>query len=515
MALATTSSGKVENAPKRRLKTGARPRVGILVCGMHRCGTSALTRVLSLLGAALPADVYPAGPGNELGHWEPSDAGPLHDEMLASMGTHWASLVPASEHWLESEAATHYRHDIKELLSKQFGDAPLFVLKDPRLSLFLPMWLDVMAELSIEPRIVVATRNPLEVAQSLGRRHSSADSDWAWHSDRGGMLWLKYMLAAERNSRGTVRAFYDYADILSGWRTTAARLGSQLGVTWPTWSASTENQIDRFISGEMRHHEAHVSLSGMGPIWKDWIEPIYDDLAKARAEQDVDRKKFGRIEAALSDSLGRFGHYLAAVEAGQAASSSAVAKDETLPSQEAGPAAPEANSSQQLTAELECERQLEQFKTALQHSTERLESAEARAVALSAELGAAEARADAIAKQLLVANTYKAALATETALVQNLEVEIRQLQQRLRQTDVSLDVTHAKDTAPGDDQLRAELAMLRAQNRELTRLANQMRYSFSWRLTRPIRVLRGRFPGIAGAAHAILRRARQLVRHPD
>ena len=60
------------------------PRTAILVCGMHRSGTSALTRLLNLLGASLPADLYPAGPGNELGHWEPADSGPLHDAMLSS-----------------------------------------------------------------------------------------------------------------------------------------------------------------------------------------------------------------------------------------------------------------------------------------------------------------------------------------------------------------------------------------------------------------------------------------------
>jgi hypothetical protein len=449
--------------------------------------------------------------------------------MLASMGTHWASLVPASEHWLESGAADHYRQGIKDLLSRQFGDAPLFVLKDPRLSLFLPMWLDVMAELAIEPRIVIATRNPLEVAQSLGRRHSSADSDWAWHPDRGGMLWLKYMLAAERNSRGTVRAFYDYTDILSDWRATAARLGTQLDITWPTWSAATENQIDGFITGEMRHHATHVSLSALGLIWKDWIDPVYTDLSKARSERDVDQRKFGQIEAALSDSLVRFGHYLAAVEVGQAANSSAVAKNETPHSQETDAPAPTTSSSdQELADELERQQQLEQLMSTLARRSEQLETAEAKAATLSAELEAAElqmvalsegkeaaeARADAIAKQLLIAESHKVALAVKAALVHTLEEEIRRLQLRSAQTDKFVEITGTNGTTAEIDQLRMQLAIHRAQNSELARMANQMRYSFSWRVTLPIRVLRGRFPRIASAAYTTLRRVRRLSSRP-
>ena len=34
-------------------------RTALVVCGMHRSGTSALARVISLLGAELPKGLYP------------------------------------------------------------------------------------------------------------------------------------------------------------------------------------------------------------------------------------------------------------------------------------------------------------------------------------------------------------------------------------------------------------------------------------------------------------------------
>lgn len=49
---------------------------------MHRGGTSALSRVASLLGAAGPAHPMPPGPDNPRGFWEPQPVVRLNDEML-------------------------------------------------------------------------------------------------------------------------------------------------------------------------------------------------------------------------------------------------------------------------------------------------------------------------------------------------------------------------------------------------------------------------------------------------
>ena len=54
----------------------ARPKktpIGVLVLGMHRSGTSALTRVLNLLGCALPEALVGPSEGNELGHFREWD----------------------------------------------------------------------------------------------------------------------------------------------------------------------------------------------------------------------------------------------------------------------------------------------------------------------------------------------------------------------------------------------------------------------------------------------------------
>ena len=62
----------------------------IFVLGMHRAGTSALTRVMALCGAALPAELLGSNDeSNPTGHWEPLKALQLNDNCLHSRGSPW------------------------------------------------------------------------------------------------------------------------------------------------------------------------------------------------------------------------------------------------------------------------------------------------------------------------------------------------------------------------------------------------------------------------------------------
>ena len=69
-------------------EAGTAPRPVILfVLGINRSGTSALTRVLSLCGGALPAKLLGAMPDNPLGHWEPRQVNVLNEGILRRLGS--------------------------------------------------------------------------------------------------------------------------------------------------------------------------------------------------------------------------------------------------------------------------------------------------------------------------------------------------------------------------------------------------------------------------------------------
>src|SRR6266516_961451 len=71
------------------------PRRAILVVGSHRSGTSALARVLNLIGCDLPKHVMPPlVASNELGFWEPEWVVRAHEDFLAKIGSSWDDVAP-------------------------------------------------------------------------------------------------------------------------------------------------------------------------------------------------------------------------------------------------------------------------------------------------------------------------------------------------------------------------------------------------------------------------------------
>ena len=95
---------------------GAR-RKAVLVLGMHRSGTSALTRILNLLGVDLGSKLMPASPENEAGYWEHAEIVRIHDELLGELGTSWDGNHLLSPELLTSEDAEPFKRRHGELLA--------------------------------------------------------------------------------------------------------------------------------------------------------------------------------------------------------------------------------------------------------------------------------------------------------------------------------------------------------------------------------------------------------------
>ena len=110
--------------------------VAIVVLGTHRSGTSVFTKVISLLGAELPANVMAANSANEAGFWEPSRLVDLHDELLSEAGSHWADIEPLRLDRLPLDRYFFYRAEIARIIGEEYRQSPLIVIKDPRVCRF-------------------------------------------------------------------------------------------------------------------------------------------------------------------------------------------------------------------------------------------------------------------------------------------------------------------------------------------------------------------------------------------
>jgi len=278
---------------KKPWKSEASQRTAVIVLGMHRSGTSAVTRVLNLLGCELPRTLRPANNFNEPGHWESSIICELNDEIFESAGTIWHDLQQLNPGWFHSPKAAEFREKALSVLAEEFGTSRLFVLKDPRMCRLLPFWAEVLRDAGVKPSILLPVRNPLEVAASLKKRNGFDPS-------YGHLLWLRYILDAEIASRGLPRFFTSYDRLMSDWNHMAINSQKSLGLAWPRYSSRVTTEIDSFLSSQYRHHNEspdRVLNNRTLPLWlRRCYEIINDWVLNGEKEQDYSNLDQIRVE---------------------------------------------------------------------------------------------------------------------------------------------------------------------------------------------------------------------------
>jgi hypothetical protein len=275
---------------------------------MHRSGTSAVTRVLNLLGVPLPSNLVGSFAGNELGHWEPAELPALHDQMLREAGSNVNGVLGVDRAWFASASAAAAADAVAGYVSAAFPDAPLFALKDPRMALFIPIWRRALHQLGVAPRFVLPFRAPTEVAASLTRRQLSVFSDSAWPPARGELVWLNYVLSAERDTRDAPRTFVRFDALLDNWRGETARMGAQLGIAWPRSAEAAAAEVGAYLSREHKHeNHPEPATTALG-------RRVLAQLDASVGEPHGDGSGFEAAAQELEAARGLFGDYVAALE---------------------------------------------------------------------------------------------------------------------------------------------------------------------------------------------------------
>lgn len=240
----------------------------VIVTGMHRSGTSALTRVLNLLGCVLAGEVLGPGDGNERGHWESLEAVRLNDEILESAGSNWQDWGAINEDWRNSSLRSVTIDKIAKLVKNQATLGPLIAIKDPRICRLVDLWIEAMMSENIEPLVILMVRNPLEVAASLGHRDLMTPG-------YAQLLWLRHVLDAEYLSRGRRRVVCRYDELLSNWGGVVGKIKYKLGITFPRNVPATHLQIEEFLNSDHRHHEASADAALNDSSVSSWLRSTY------------------------------------------------------------------------------------------------------------------------------------------------------------------------------------------------------------------------------------------------
>jgi hypothetical protein len=242
----------------------------ILVVGFHRSGTSAITRVLNILGTELPHKLLkPVLGNNERGFWESETIVEIHEKILHSLGISWHSLDLIPPNWFSSVTATSYVEEIKSTLISEYGDSNLILVKDPRLCLFLPLWERVCQELNLQVNCVFQYRHPEEVVSSLMRRNGFTEV-------HAMLLWLHYTLQADLNSRCFNRTFVSFANLLEDWESVVRKIGETLSIKWPNDPLEMTPDVERYIDINLYHFRANNPEGNQTQYY--WISQAYQAL---------------------------------------------------------------------------------------------------------------------------------------------------------------------------------------------------------------------------------------------
>ncbi len=226
----------------------------LIVLGMHRSGTSGVTRLLNLAGAWFgpPGIATEANDENPKGFWERRDVRKVCDGLLQGAGFDWYRLGDFDLEAIPSEVRDEHLSAFRVILDELDAHQP-WVVKEPRLCLLFPL----LRPLLERPVCIHVTREPLEVAQSVHRRNGLPV--------QGALaLWELYSLRAVEASAGLPRVHVRHEDVLRDPVATLATLVDQLqdlGVTGLRRPA--DHEVLEFISPDLHRERRSPAQRGL------------------------------------------------------------------------------------------------------------------------------------------------------------------------------------------------------------------------------------------------------------
>lgn len=232
----------------------------VAITGMHRSGTSMVTRALHDSGLYLVGDgaeeLIDAAEDNPEGFWENKAIVACNDELLEAAGGSWDNPPEVLPQAVDDPRVAHVAESATSAL-RGLSEHERWGFKDPRTCLTAAYWLDLQPDL----RFVICVRHPLEVALSLKRRNQNSYS-------LGLALWERY-----------------YTSVLA-----TVPVDRRIVTHYDTFFVDPAGEIDRLcvfagltptkptVRTDLRHHTMHVGLAdaGVSPS----LRALYADLCR-------------------------------------------------------------------------------------------------------------------------------------------------------------------------------------------------------------------------------------------
>jgi hypothetical protein len=270
----------------------------VVILGMHRSGTSLVTRGMKALGVELGGDLYPGDLSNPTGHWEDNAILNLNERLLARMERTALSIAPVRTELLKRPEIQALKIEALQTVRARFGNFPLWGFKDPRTARLLSFWQNVLRELGVADCYALVVRNPISVADSLKARYGFA-------LEKSYLLWLEHYLAAYTHTNGKPRIVIDYDALMDDPAAALHRVAERLGLALgPQIEQAIKDYCDGFVDNSLRHSVYKPTDVAREVHAPHLVSKTYDLLRKVALDEfDTDGKEIQSAMACAQSGL--------------------------------------------------------------------------------------------------------------------------------------------------------------------------------------------------------------------
>ena len=218
----------------------------IIVLGMHRAGTSAVTRLINMMGAYLGPNklLMPASSDNPKGYWERVDVQQLNESVLKKFDATWRFVSKIDTTSIDPAIVDEFRQRASKILVEMNEHGP-WIIKDPRLCLLFQLWLPLLQA----PLCIHVARHPMAVAKSLEKRDGLP-------LHFGIALWEHYNTRAILASNGLPRLTVSYERLMEKPNEAVEELHEALtahGVS--SFQLPNKHKTAEFLNNELQHYK--------------------------------------------------------------------------------------------------------------------------------------------------------------------------------------------------------------------------------------------------------------------
>ncbi len=187
----------------------------IVVLGVYRSGTSALTKSLETIGVRLsdPSQIT-FNSFNEKGDWEDILFSSFNRELikaLYSLEGRYRDMMPLTEKEVNFLCDQGFFARASRLLLERLSDSTPFAMKDPKFCTLLPFWKKVFKECGVQVSFVIALRNPLNVVASIDAAEKILGK---YPHEKSFWIWISYILSCLEHTEGYERLLVDYGELV-------------------------------------------------------------------------------------------------------------------------------------------------------------------------------------------------------------------------------------------------------------------------------------------------------------